>query len=1197
MSDSLPTATVSQQRRSYTLAALATYLHRAGQYERLHKLFANHNWLHARYEESGHNYDGFLADLTLVRDATNQVALSQIATGVEPAALAPALRYALLRSTIHLLGRHLSPESVVAALRTGIWSLERTLSFTEQRGSIELNLALMAAGLLSDRALQQVAEQALQLALDPSPGGIGNTLEKVLPYLRGEGLYRGLREYRRRVGARFEIPTLAAIYSGEGDSLTASILAEELAKFEAEPRLTWLEASEMRKLAPWLDGDLLARALVLARRITSSADAAWTAGALGAGEKDLALQARALETVLTGNRPDSWQRGLSALLPHLPAAERERAFERVLAVPREDIRFKLLQELAPLLQGEQLQRVARDTLQASDWEREQAALLLELAPRLDAANAAEVVAVAAQKPADGFSRRWTPLADDDWTTLMAIAAGQLEGAARQQAVERVMARLPQISHRQRAAVLAIVAEASPAGERAGLMRRALVEVADPTDAGDDREAFHAHSLQRLLPLLDVRFYGAALEQTLALPPKQRPTLLRMIATRGPEDVQARAVDALLALPDGESRQKALDATLPQLPARLVEKVIRFQQRHALEDFMALALPLVSTIVTLQPSNRHRLFRFLLESRGQREREGGHPPPGDGDPAPVLDGVLETILGLPRGPDRIRLLAQLLPVLKTAQLQRVVAGLPDLIADIEPSVLQALAHALAENEMNAALSRMLESVRSLAAGQQRAALLVAVREVVPGRGVREAAEAVLALDNKGADAWLPERLSQKAALLLALIPALETPLLVEAVFAAALAMPDDDPEGLLLEALLPALTAGQLARIVARPELMTARRVHFIEILAGHLREGGRQPLLLALWEQVRAVKVSVLEAEMLTRIAPCFAPPEREQMLADALALAAAADDYKTLAALVAQLDDVERELARERQQAALSRALEQARALPRGDTDDDFYLSQRLTGLASALDGPLAGVAAEIALAIPDEHARADAIVALFPRLDAAAREQALAAALAVDDDHARHKMVAGVIPYLDNEQWATVMDTLLMRTGAPSTAEDARVATASRERALVALAAHLPASLASRWPAIVDAITDDLRRAQALAALVNRVAGVAREEVLREGIEVALRIPSGYSWNVGEKQLDSFTHLLAALPEVSHPLGYVRRGVALALRAAEQQERATILQWWADQRLLGPAALSESTWALMCEQAMVASWLWEWP
>ncbi|MEV2241090.1 hypothetical protein [Micromonospora sp. NPDC049891] len=140
---------------------LATYLSRAGNVERLLRLFADDHWLQRRVSPETRQWEAYARDLALAWEALEENLTDR------PGAIVDCVRLAVIRSTLTTVEDF--PAAVVAAaVRTGYWTPERSLS-TIDRLSRAAERAVCCHGLLATadldvRGRRPVESRLIQLA-------------------------------------------------------------------------------------------------------------------------------------------------------------------------------------------------------------------------------------------------------------------------------------------------------------------------------------------------------------------------------------------------------------------------------------------------------------------------------------------------------------------------------------------------------------------------------------------------------------------------------------------------------------------------------------------------------------------------------------------------------------------------------------------------------------------------------------------------------------------------------------------------------------------------------------------------------------------------------------------------------------------------------------------------------------------------
>ena len=162
-------ASMRSEVQKLILSDLAYHLRVARQYSRLRSLFDADTWLHTRFEESGYNYDGYIADLTLAWDAAVEQTDRQIEDGQEPTSIADCFRYALIRTSINSIAETYNPELVAQAVSLELWTPRRALSVaaraTVDRLRAKFYTLILGTGKLDQDELDEAQQSGLNAAL------------------------------------------------------------------------------------------------------------------------------------------------------------------------------------------------------------------------------------------------------------------------------------------------------------------------------------------------------------------------------------------------------------------------------------------------------------------------------------------------------------------------------------------------------------------------------------------------------------------------------------------------------------------------------------------------------------------------------------------------------------------------------------------------------------------------------------------------------------------------------------------------------------------------------------------------------------------------------------------------------------------------------------------------------------------------
>ena len=142
-------------------ADLAIYLSRAGNVDRLLQLFADDRWLRRRVSPETRHWEDYGRDLVLAWDAVDRDLADH------PGAVADCVRLAVIRGTLTTVEDFPAP-LVAAAVRTGYWSAERSLSTIDRLSRPAERAAccyhLLAGAELDVRGRRPVESRLIRLA-------------------------------------------------------------------------------------------------------------------------------------------------------------------------------------------------------------------------------------------------------------------------------------------------------------------------------------------------------------------------------------------------------------------------------------------------------------------------------------------------------------------------------------------------------------------------------------------------------------------------------------------------------------------------------------------------------------------------------------------------------------------------------------------------------------------------------------------------------------------------------------------------------------------------------------------------------------------------------------------------------------------------------------------------------------------------
>lgn len=148
---------------------MAGYLSRADQVDRLISLFADDRWLSRRFDRQSGGWDDYQADLDEAWDALDRT-LRDLSD--DTAALVPQIvRLALVRATLSTVDNMPTP-LVIAALSTGLWTIERTISVVSRNPSpeerAEMFFRLLEVPSLNEQTRRAICAQLLEIAQLPA---------------------------------------------------------------------------------------------------------------------------------------------------------------------------------------------------------------------------------------------------------------------------------------------------------------------------------------------------------------------------------------------------------------------------------------------------------------------------------------------------------------------------------------------------------------------------------------------------------------------------------------------------------------------------------------------------------------------------------------------------------------------------------------------------------------------------------------------------------------------------------------------------------------------------------------------------------------------------------------------------------------------------------------------------------------------
>ncbi|NUM78343.1 hypothetical protein HUU40_28610, partial [candidate division KSB1 bacterium] len=419
----------------YLYSHLAYHLKHAQQWDDVHTLFKDQNWMHTRVPQCNYDYDGYLSDLMIAWENAHKRTQEQIAADKMPTALAACVRYALIRTSVNSLAANYPPELVARAVAIGLWPPQRALSLAvkvlDPRQRARFFVALLTIDQLDYDTYTFVKQQALNAAC-----AIRNEIDRgqlltVLSWqLQGEEREQVLRERRVEVGVYEEKRTIGPLIQQlTGDELrrelTAALAIENDEEYRVNllsllvPQLTEKDLlEELATVRAIEDDDFFAEVtMALAPLLRNENSQEWLASTLAIQDKYYRVQA------------------LAALLPTLKNKKREEMLRVALEAARAiekgyESRAQALATLALHLMDEERRLVVHEVLEEiweipDGWCRAQ--VLVSVAPLLTGENLRDELEtmIKAKSP-------------ETHALTLAILASQLMDKDREQAVREVM---------------------------------------------------------------------------------------------------------------------------------------------------------------------------------------------------------------------------------------------------------------------------------------------------------------------------------------------------------------------------------------------------------------------------------------------------------------------------------------------------------------------------------------------------------------------------------------------------------------------------------------------------------------------------------------------------------------------------------------------------------------------------------------
>jgi hypothetical protein len=185
-------------QRLYTLGTLAAHLRDADQRARLRLLFADEDWMYARYEGRNRVYDGYLADLRTALDVSVTEVREQLRAGCEPSALPFCLRCILINASLNSVSGNYPPPLIARAVQEGLWEPSKALSIVSNIADLGQRLDVYIAILEVRRLPRAEQERAVREAVELvfKVWFKSEKLARLTPFLEGDSLARALAETR-----------------------------------------------------------------------------------------------------------------------------------------------------------------------------------------------------------------------------------------------------------------------------------------------------------------------------------------------------------------------------------------------------------------------------------------------------------------------------------------------------------------------------------------------------------------------------------------------------------------------------------------------------------------------------------------------------------------------------------------------------------------------------------------------------------------------------------------------------------------------------------------------------------------------------------------------------------------------------------------------------------------------------------------
>jgi tetratricopeptide (TPR) repeat protein len=370
----------------YGLWHLAEHLERAGRIDDLHRLLrlerrdggetgparTQNAWYAAR-ERVGQT-EGYMNDLSRAARLVQLVDRPDVWPSRDTTRIGPAIRYALMSTSLNNLARNIPPDLIVALVEKRVWLASQGLAYARAlspEGKVHALIGISSR--LDDHEKRMVLQEALDAArgIGQEPHRSG-ALAALAPRLAEAGRLEQALQVAREIR---DAVTRAATLAELGQVEDALDVARGIA-FE------WARADALVGLAPYLaEAGRLEQAVDVARRIRLDWTRARTLAALGQVEEALDV-ARGIG--------DEWSRAgaLRELAPYLAEAGRlEQALQVARGVRDDGDRANALAELGEVEE-------ALDVARGISHEGARARTLASLAPYLAEAGRVEALDVA-----------------------------------------------------------------------------------------------------------------------------------------------------------------------------------------------------------------------------------------------------------------------------------------------------------------------------------------------------------------------------------------------------------------------------------------------------------------------------------------------------------------------------------------------------------------------------------------------------------------------------------------------------------------------------------------------------------------------------------------------------------------------------------------------------------------------------------